>query len=146
MATSFDTIEDLGLITVDDYKFAKIYNQTEDGFKKYCDGFLISAIPNFFQCRQDLSYVLENREFVSDLSTSEIGILSNLWIIEWFSREVQNSTQFQNKLQTTQSFKNHAESQNLKEKSAYLDKLREEVDRKITKYQLEDLENMFDYE
>lgn len=141
MATSFSVIEDLALITIDDYKFRKLYNQTEEGFKKYCDGFLISAVPNFFRCRQSLEYNLASREFVSDLTNSEIAILADLWAIEWLQRETQNASQLANSLQTSQSFKLHSPAQHIKEQSTFLDKLREEVDRKLTQYQLEALDD-----
>ena len=48
--TSFDEIIDIALVKVDDYKIMEAYNQSQDVFKQYCDGFLINAIPNFFQC------------------------------------------------------------------------------------------------
>ena len=139
MPTSFDKIIDLALVTVDDYKLVKLYNQSEQGFKKWCDGFLLSAVPNFFQCRQSLDYDVELREFVSELTNVEISILADLWIIEWFTRETQNSAKINALLQTSGSFKTHAASQNLKEKNSYLDGLREKVYQKITDYQLQDL-------
>lgn len=142
MATSFSTIEDIALITINDYKFGKLYQKDEVKFKTYCDGFLISAIPNFFQCRQSLDYNLTNREFASDLTSSEISILADLWAIEWLERETQNAAQLANALQTSQSFKLHSPAQHIKEQSTFLDKLREEVDRKLTKYQLEDLTDL----
>lgn len=141
MATSFSTIEDIALITINDYKIGKLYQKDEEKFKAYCDGFLISAVPNFFQCRQSLEYSLDNREFASDLTTLEVSILADLWAIEWLERETQNAAQLANALQTSQSFKLHSPAQHIKEQSTFLDKLREEVDRKLTKYQLEDLED-----
>lgn len=83
MPTSFDQVIDLALVTVDDYKLTKLYNQSQEGFQKWCDGFLLSAIPNFFQCRQSLDYDLTTRQFVSELTNTEISILADLWIIEW---------------------------------------------------------------
>ena len=83
MPTSFDQVIDLALVTVDDYKLVKLYNQSQQGFQKWCDGFLLSAIPNFFQCRQSLDYDLTARQFVSELTNTEISILADLWIIEW---------------------------------------------------------------
>lgn len=142
MPTSFDQVIDLALVTVDDYKLVKLYNQSEDGFKKWCDGFLISAIPNFFQCRQSLEYDMTTRQFVSDLTNTEISILADLWIVSWLQRETQNSAKINALLQTSGSFKTHAASQNLKEKSAYLDGLREKVYQKITDYQLQDISNI----
>lgn len=140
--TSFDIIEDLALVGVDDYKLLKLYNQSEEGFKNWCDSFLIKAIPNFYQCKQNLDYDLTNREFLSDLTNLEISILADLWVIEWMLREVQNSAQIQNKLQTSGGFKNHSSAQNLKEKSSYLDGMREKVRQKITEYQLQDISDI----
>lgn len=141
MATSFDKVIDLALVKVDDYKLVKLYKQSEENFTKWCDGFLLSAIPNFFQCRQSLDYNTDTREFVSELTNSEISILADLWIIEWFNRETQDSTKINALLQTSGSFKTHAASQNLKEKGVYLDALREKVNQKVTDYQLEDIDS-----
>lgn len=137
MATSFSIIEDIALVTVDDYKIAKLYNLDEDGFYKYCDGFLVSAIPNFYQCRQSLEYNLDNREFENDLTQKEISILADLWAIEWMRREIRRASQLANSLQTSQSFKTHSPAQHIKEMSNFLDKLEEEVDRKMVRYQVE---------
>ena len=139
MATSFDTIINLALVKVNDYKLLKLFKQSEEGFKQWCDGFLMSAVPNFSQCRQSLEYNMDQRQFVSELTNSEVSILADLWIIEWFSRETQDSTKINALLQTSGSFKTHAASQNLKEKGTYLDSLREKVEQKMTDYQLEDI-------
>lgn len=139
MATRFDTIEDLALTVVSDYKIAKLYNQDETAFKTYCDGFLISAIPNFTQCNQDLSYDTEEREFTADLTIMEISILADFWAIQWLTKEVQDVTQINLKLSTSGGFETHSEAQNLKEKSSWLDRLRERVYQKITDYQLQDI-------
>ena len=104
MATSFDIVEDRALMLVDDYKLTKLYNKSEDNFKKWCDGFLINAIPNFIRCRQNLIYDIELREFQADLTNTEIDILANFWVIEWFLREVQDSTKINVLLQTSGSF------------------------------------------
>ncbi|MBS6562942.1 MAG: hypothetical protein KH328_06285 [Staphylococcus sp.] len=137
--TSFDEIIDIALVKVDDYKIMKAYNQSQDVFKQYCDGFLINAIPNFFQCKQSLDYNVDKRKFISDLTNVEISILADFWVIEWFNREIQNSTKINALLQTSGSFKTHAASQNLKEKGAYIDALREKVYQKITDYLLQDI-------
>lgn len=137
--TSFDEIIDIALVKVDDYKIMKAYNQSQDVFKQYCDGFLINAIPNFFQCKQSLDYNVDKREFISDLTNVEISILADFWVIEWFNREIQNSTKINALLQTSGSFKTHAASQNLKEKGAYIDTLREKVYQKIIDYLLQDI-------
>lgn len=101
--TSFDKIEDLALITIDDYALNVLYNQDIDKFKNVCDGYLVSAVGNFTRCRTSLSYDITNRTFDSDLSDLEISILADLWQIEWMERKTQDSKQFQLKLKNSQA-------------------------------------------
>lgn len=135
--TSFDDVIDLALVTVNDYRLSKLITQGVADFNTYVDGFLISAIPFFPECKQDLSYNLDERTFDADLTLLEKSILANLWVIQWYSRDNQTYALYRQHLQAASSFKNHSESQNLKENSAYLDKLREELDRQKVAYQLQ---------
>lgn len=138
MGTSFDTIEDLALIVISDYKLDKLFLKSAEDFKTYCDGFLITAINNFVDCKQDLTYDLSNRTFNNTLTSLEMSILADFWGLAWFTRETQNSTQISLKLSTTGGFETHSESQNLKEKASWADRLREKIEQKITQYQLLD--------
>ena len=142
MPTSFDTIIDLALTLIDDYKLIKLYNQSQAKFLAYCDSLLISAIPNFFRCNQSLEYTAETRQFSNELTNAEISILADLWILEWFKKETQDSRKINALLQSSGSFKSHSAAQNLKEKSTYLDGLREKVEQKMTNYQLQNLDNI----
>lgn len=142
MATSFDIIEDRALMKIDDYKLTKLFQQSPEGFRKWCDGFLINAIPNFFKCRQSLDFDAENREFNSDLTEVEISILADFWVIEWFKKELQDSTKINVLLQTSGSFKTHAAAPNLNAKSNYIDGLREKVHQKITQYVLQHIDDI----
>lgn len=138
--TSFDNIIDLALIEVNDYRLIKLHNnETEEQFNTYVDGFLVSAVPLFDKCRQDLSYDLESREFNVDLTSLEQSILAKLWVLQWYRKDNQTYALYRQHLQNSGSFKNHSESQNLKENSAYADKLKEEIDRLMVAYQLGDL-------
>lgn len=139
--TTFDDIIDLALVKVNDYRLTKLYKQSEADFQTYVDGFLISAIPSFVECRQSLAYDAFAREFEVDLTDLEKSILADLWIICWYERDNNTYAFYRQHLQSASSFKNHSESQNLKENSAYIDKLREELDRKKISYQLTDLSN-----
>lgn len=139
MATSFDSVINIGLTLVDDYKLVKLYNQDVDKFNSWCDGFLISAIPNFIQCRKELTYDSEAREFTADLTDMEISILADFWAIQWFIRETQVQTEISLGININGGVNRHSEAQNLKEKSAHLDKMREKVRQKITDYQVQDL-------
>ena len=143
MATTFDEVEDLALIIVNDYKLNNLYNKDIIAFHKYCDGFLIKAIPNFTLCKQSLEYDLENRTFLYDLTILEKDILSDYWVLEWYTREANNASQIANKLQTTGSFKSHSEAQNMKAKESRLNVMREKVAQKCIDYQLADLSSIY---
>lgn len=144
MATSFDTIEDLALQTINDYKLVKLYNQSMDDFQKWCDGFLMTAIPQFTDCVQSLAFDAAGREFVSDLTIQEIKILANFFIISWWERETNDGTQIAQKLNVPSSFKvEGVSSQNMKEKQNIIDKLREENSRLINNYLTAHLKDFF---
>lgn len=138
--TSFDVIEDLALIVVNDYRLTKLYNQSEENFRTYLDGFLMKAIPEFTTCRNSLEYDTTERQFTADLTTSEQNILADLLVIQWYAKDNQTYALYRQHLQNSGSFKNHSEAQNLKENSVYLDKLREQLGRQLLAYQLESLD------
>lgn len=144
MATSFDTVEDLALQLINDYKLAKLYNQSLDDFQKWCDGFLFCAIPQFTDCIQSLDFDAVGRTFISDLSIQETRILANFFIIAWWERETNDGTQIAQKLNVPSSFKvEGVSSQNMKEKQNIIDKLREENSRLINNYLTAHLKEFF---
>lgn len=139
--TSFDQIETLALSIVEDYKLNKLFENSYDNFQKFCDSLLFNALPQFTECRQDLTYNVETREFDVDLTNLEIYILSRYWVIAWWERENNNAAQIALKLGIKNQYSYNSESQNFKEKQNVIDKLREEVDRATQKYLLLDLDS-----
>ena len=139
--TSFDQIETLALSIVEDYKLNKLFESSYDNFQKFCDGLLFNALPQFTECRQDLTYNVETREFDVDLTNLEIYILSRYWVIAWWERENNNAAQIALKLGIKNQYSYNSESQNIKEKQNVIDKLREEVDRATQEYLLLDLDS-----
>jgi hypothetical protein len=139
--TSFDQIETLALSIVEDYKLNKLFENSYDNFQKFCDGLLFNALPQFTECRQDLTYNVETREFGVDLTNLEIYILSRYWVIAWWERENNNAVQIALKLGIKNQYSYNSESQNFKEKQNVIDKLREEVDRATQEYLLLDLDS-----
>lgn len=139
--TSFDQIETLALSIVEDYKLDKLFENSYDNFQKFCDGLLFNALPQFTECRQDLTYNVETREFDVDLTNLEIYILSRYWVIAWWERENNNAAQIALKLGIKNQYSYNSESQNFKEKQNVIDKLREEVDRATQEYLLLDLDS-----
>ncbi len=139
--TSFDQIETLALNVIEDYKLGALYEKDYNAFQKFCDGLLFTTLPQFVECRQPLSYSVEERSFDSDLTNLEIFILSRYWIIAWWERENNNAAQIALKLGIKNQYSYNSESQNFKEKQNIIDKLREEVDRATQEYLLLDLDS-----
>lgn len=145
MGTLFDRVYDRALIIIEDYKLNRLAEEDYESFLLYLQGTLVRSIPDFTSCNTDLSYEeVEDEDgnkvmsFVNDLSSKEINILSSIMVYNWFSRKVNDVTQFQGHL-NNKEFKVHSEAQNLKEKSEYLDRLREKFNQDITDYQLDDV-------
>ena len=138
--TSFDDVIDLALVEINDYRLNKLYEKgAVEDFNTYVDGILITAIPLFKNCKKVLSYNIEERTFTLELSALEITILAKLWVLQWYRKDNQTYALYRQHLQNSGSFKNHSESQNLKENSTYADKLAEDIDRLMVAYQLEDV-------
>lgn len=138
MATSFDSIKDLALIIIRDYKLDKLYEKSVDDFQKYTDGMLIKSIPKFVECLQPLDYDIETREFVNELTLKEQSILADWFVYTWFETNVNDVTQFNLHLTNT-DFKHYAEANNLDAKSEYLDRMREKIKQDSLDYQNENI-------
>ena len=140
--TSFDTIETRALAVIEDYKLKKLFDSSIDGFEKYCDGLLMVAIPQFYECLKSLRYDEAARTFSEDLDEQEVSILANFFVITWWQRENNNVAQIALKLKTSQSFQFNSEAQNFKEKQNVIDKLREENARQINAYLAANLDSI----
>ena len=136
--TEFDKVETIALGVIEDYKLAKLYGQDIDKFQAKCDGYLMAAVAQFTDCRQSLTYDKDMRCFDADLTELEIYILSRYWIIAWWENELNNAAQIALKLGIKNQYSYNSESQNFKEKQNVIDKLREELSRKIQTYLLLD--------
>jgi hypothetical protein len=137
--TPFEDIYDLFLMQIQDYKLDKLYNTSDDEFKLYLQGFLLLSLMDFDNCSKDLNeYDLDLQQFDVDLSMTEKTILSKLMVIQWLTKEIQNITALNNFLNNT-DFKMYSNANLLKEKSAYKDKLREEIHQDLTRYGLKNI-------
>jgi len=127
MATLYNDIYDLALVELKDYRIDKIYNQSVGDFETYMRGFLAKAIPKFMNCQADLTDRDDTtKQFNVTLSDKEQDILS-IWVgISWLNNAINDINQIQLHLNDT-DFKHYAEGQNLKEKTAHRDKMREMV-------------------
>lgn len=141
MGTPFETIYDRALIIIEDYKLDKLAKYHYDVFLLYLENILIKAIPDFTSPLVELSYDIEKKVFNNTLSSKEINILASIMVMNWFSRKINDVTQFQGHL-NNKEFKAHSEASNLKEKSEYLDRLNEKHKQDIVDYEIQNLESI----
>lgn len=136
MATSFEEIYDLALITIQDYKLDYAYQNHQDIFYKRLKGLLIRSIPKFTGCLTSLEYDATSDSFIEELSSKEKNILADLTTITWWDGVINDIRQVNLHISKNE-FKVSTEASNLKEKSERVDRLREKVRQDITEYQLE---------
>lgn len=133
--TPYCEVFDLFLSGIKDPKIDRLYQSaTPTNADVYMTGFLVKSIPSFTNCKKDL----ENRDddtriFNISLNTDEKVILSNLMIIEWLTKEINDIRQITLHLQHSDA-KTYAEANNLKEKSNLRDVTRETSERQIVQY------------
>ena len=116
MGTLFERVYDRALIIIEDYKLNRLAQEDYESFLLYLQGNLERSIPDFTSCNTDLSYEEVDDDdgnkvmaFVNDLSSKEINILSSIMVYNWFSRKVNDVTQFQGHL-NNKEFKAHSSS------------------------------------
>ena len=134
MATPYSEVFNLFLASIQDYRINRLYEQSVEDMENYLIPFLIKAITNFKKCKTDLEdRDDENRIFNQTLSTDEKVILSNLMMVEWLTKEVNDILQMRLYLQDT-DFKTYSQANNLREKRELLTTMKEMVDKQITQY------------
>lgn len=139
MATTYQDIFDLFLVSIKDYKIDNLYVNSQTDFEAYLTGFLEKAIPNFDNCVKDLTLRSKtSMTFNLDLDDLEKDILADLMVYQWFLKELQNITQFNITLSDT-DFKHFSEAQNLREKTEYANRVREIYEQKKVVYGMKNI-------
>ena len=83
-----------------------------------------------------------NTYFIADLSRKEISILAMCIVYEWFKRDVNDATQYRQKL-STRDFKTESSYQSLQKRSEYLDKMKEQICQEIQNYQVDHMDELY---
>ena len=142
--TNFKVVYDRAINRIRDYRLDNLFNRDEDAFYDYMRVKLYDSIDTFNGCLSDLTYTSETVGsitewyFNGDLSSKEISILAYGLVIAWMEQNMLDITQMNLHL-SSRDFKNFSESQNLKQKSETLDKMREDMSREVTEYQLKNI-------
>lgn len=135
MATSFDSVIDMALIIIRDYKLDALYQEDADSFNLVLQGYMLKGLPKFeVSCVDSLAYDLETRTFERELSDVEIDIISDWTVIMWYTDQINDVLEFKEPLSDV-DFKRLATGQNLKPRQAYLQELRRKAKQDATNYQ-----------
>ena len=135
MATSFDSVIDMALIIIRDYKLDALYQEDVGSFNLVLQGYMLKGLPKFeVSCVDSLAYNLETRTFERELSDVEIDIISDWTVIMWYTDQINDVLEFKEPLSDV-DFKRLATGQNLKPRQAYLQELRRKAKQDATNYQ-----------
>jgi hypothetical protein len=138
LATYLSEVADLFLSRVSDYKLDTIY-QTSGSFVfgNYIEPYLLDSIQEFDVCDQVLDYTVSGSAtdgvFSLDLTMENKIVLSQLMILSWLARDIQNIIQMNNHI-TDRDFKTFSASQNLTAKRDYYNLKREELSQRLVNY------------
>lgn len=138
--TPYTEIFDLVMMSLTSYELdsllAKIdENPSDDSGLTYLTGFLVNAIPNFENCRKNLSDRDDNAmTFNIELDYYEVDILSCWTVIQILKKEIFDIRQIRGMLQNKADANRYSEANLLKEKQNIYINLVEEVDLKQTRY------------
>lgn len=134
--TKFESIYSLFLATVQDYHISKLFETDLDIAEDLLQTFLIRAVHKFKNCIKPIQNLdLEAKSFNTELDINEINILSDLMVLSWLEWNNNNILQMNFSLNDN-DFRHYSEEKNLKEKTSYTDRWREEVEQEMVDYGL----------
>jgi hypothetical protein len=133
MGTQLREIYDLFMMKITDYRLIDLFTTSELDFENYLQAWLIFSIHDFSVCDQSLLYDEVTNEFYVVLTQQNKVMLSSLMVKHWMEKSVQDITQFQLHI-TDRDFKMASEAQNLREKAAWLNIIKEECSQMLIDY------------
>ena len=133
MGTSLSEVYDFFMMTITDYRLTDLFNTSVPDFEDYLQAWLDYAIVDFYTCDQDLNYDDVLKEFPAVLSRENKIILATLMMKYWLQKAVNDVTQF-NLHVTDIDFKIASEAQNLREKTAHLNIVKEQCSQLLQDY------------
>lgn len=131
--TAFSTIEDLALVTIQDYKLDSLYKSNPTDWETFIAGFVVRASLLFDNSRVDLSYDLDTLSFNADLGNPEILVLVYLFIQMWIERVQQKLSDLVPTM-TPSDAKRTGISTVMKERQEMLNQMREKTSQLMVDY------------
>lgn len=92
--TKFENIYSFFLNTIQDYSIKKLFESDIETATEMLEYFLMKSIPKFRNCEKDILNIdLDNSSFNCTLDLEEITILSDLMVLSWMDRVINDITQ-----------------------------------------------------
>lgn len=133
MATPFEDIIDMAMGNMKDYKLDAIYKTDPDLFEDIMTQHVIRGSIQFESCMQSLDFDLSAKQFNSTLTMSEIVILSDLAILDWYTYELNDVLEFKEPLRDS-DFNRYSTGQNIRPRQEEIDNKRRRIKQNITNY------------
>lgn len=131
--TSLSEINDLFMQTVTDYRLTTLFNTSVPDFETYLEAWLKFSIFDFNNCDQDLIYDDTTKLFNVSLTSYNKVVLATLMMKYWLQKAVNDVSQF-NLHVTDRDYKVASEAQNLREKTAHLNIIKEQCSQMLIDY------------
>jgi len=133
MGTPFTDVFDLFLTKVQDYRLNTLYNTSPNDLTIYLQGFLINALPLFYNCNQSLAKNNTTQLFTADLAEENQVMIADLMVEKWLGKELLNVTQMNLTVQD-RDFKSHSADKNMEGKAKRLIEKREQNAQALVDY------------
>jgi len=131
--THVSEVYDLFMQTVSDYKLVNLLETSEPDFENYLQSWLEFSIVDFSVCDQSLEFDNTTKLFPVVLSRANKVVLATLMMKYWMQKSVNDITQFSLHI-TDRDFKVASEAQNLREKTAHLNIIKEQCSQLLNDY------------
>lgn len=133
MGTPLNEVFDLFSMTITDYRLLQLFEASEPDFENYLQAWLEFAIVDFSACDQNLDFNDTTNEFPVVLSRENKVVLATLMMKYWLQKAVNDITQMNLHVQD-RDFKVASEAQNLREKVAALNVVKEQCSQLLNDY------------
>lgn len=131
--THVNEVYDLFMQQITDYRLVELFNSSITDFENYLQAWLEFSINDFSICNQDLAFDNTTKLFGVTLTTQNKIILATLMMKWWLNKSVNDITQFNLHI-VDRDFKVFSEAQNLREKSAHLNIIKEQCSQMLVDY------------
>ena len=133
MGTALSDVYDLFMMQCTDYRLTDLFATSEDDFETYLEAWLKFAVVDFRACTQSVVFNSDTKAFTATLTSENQVILATLMLKYLMQKNVNDITQMNLHIRD-RDFNIYSESQNMKEKRATLNAVKEQCAQLLNDY------------